>query len=368
MSLVSGPGFGGSSDDLLYLEKHVDYISSLDKRSDEYEYWLTEHLRLNGIYWGLTALYILKRPLALPRDELISFVMQCWHPESGGFGAAPGHDPHMLYTCSAVQILAMTDALHVLDQPEVEGSSQSKRDCIGTCEICEPTIFRTTKPLLTLRIVISSLQDPQTGTFHGDEFGEPDTRFLYNAFNALSLLKLLHLVDVPLAVSYIEACANADGGYGTVPGAESHSGQIFVCLAALSIAEALQSSVLDRPEKRDRLAGWLAERQLTSGPGSGGLNGRPEKKEDVCYSWWVVSSLAILDRVHWLDRPALRAFILSCQDPEHGGISDRPGDVVDVFHTHFGLAGLSLVEWSQRRDDKAGQSRTLLDIEEIDPV
>ena len=26
-----------------------------------------------------------------------------------------------------------------------------------------------------------------------------------------------------------------------------------------------------------------------------------------------------------------------------GGIADRPGDMVDVFHTVFGLAGLSLV-------------------------
>lgn len=31
------------------------------------------------------------------------------------------------------------------------------------------------------------------------------------------------------------------------------------------------------------------------------------------------------------------------QDPEGGGIADRPGDMVDVFHTVFGLAGLSLL-------------------------
>jgi geranylgeranyl transferase type-2 subunit beta len=30
----------------------------------------------------------------------------------------------------------------------------------------------------------------------------------------------------------------------------------------------------------------------------------------------------------------------SFQDPEGGGIADRPGDMVDVFHTHFGIAGL----------------------------
>lgn len=34
----------------------------------------------------------------------------------------------------------------------------------------------------------------------------------------------------------------------------------------------------------------------------------------------------------------------SRQDYDQGGLSDRPGNVVDVFHTHFGLAGLSLLE------------------------
>jgi len=31
------------------------------------------------------------------------------------------------------------------------------------------------------------------------------------------------------------------------------------------------------------------------------------------------------------------------QDAEDGGISDRPEDAVDVFHTFFGVAGLSLM-------------------------
>ena len=89
----------------------------------------------------------------------------------------------------------------------------------------------------------------------------------------------------------------------------------------------------------DRLGAWLSERQLSSG----GLNGRPEKLVDVCYSWWVGSSLAMIDRLHWLDQEKLTTFILQCQDPDQGGIADRPEDMVDVFHTVFGIAGLSLV-------------------------
>ena len=34
---------------------------------------------------------------------------------------------------------------------------------------------------------------------------------------------------------------------------------------------------------------------------------------------------------------------LESQDPDKGGIADRPGDMVDVFHTNFGIAGLSLI-------------------------
>ncbi len=100
----------------------------------------------------------------------------------------------------------------------------------------------------------------------------------------------------------------------------------------------------------ESLGWWLAERQLPCG----GLNGRPEKKEDVCYSWWVLSALSILGRMSWIDRDKLGQFILSCQDREAGGISDRPGNMADVFHTYFGIAGLSLLGFP--------------DLEPIDPV
>jgi len=87
------------------------------------------------------------------------------------------------------------------------------------------------------------------------------------------------------------------------------------------------------------LGWWLCERQLPTG----GLNGRPEKKQDVCYSWWVMSSLSMLGRISWIDKAKLGSYILSCQDDKDGGISDRPGNMADVFHTYFGIAGLSLL-------------------------
>ena len=128
-------------------------------------------------------------------------------------------------------------------------------------------------------------------------------------------------------------CSNFDGGFGATEGAESHAAQVFTCLGALSILRALHHV------DQEMLAWWLAERQVPSG----GLNGRPQKLEDVCYSWWVLSSLSLLGRLHWIDAAKLRGFILSAQDPDRGGIADRPENVADVFHTVFGVAGLSLL-------------------------
>jgi geranylgeranyl transferase type-2 subunit beta len=88
------------------------------------------------------------------------------------------------------------------------------------------------------------------------------------------------------------------------------------------------------------LGWWLCERQCDSG----GLNGRPEKQADVCYSWWILSSLSILGRTSWIDCTKLADFIVKCQDPE-GGISDRPGNMADVFHTFFGISGLLLLHY-----------------------
>jgi geranylgeranyl transferase type-2 subunit beta len=118
---------------------HVKYVQSLDTKKDEYDYWLTEHLRMNGLYWGLTALFLLRHPDALPRDETIDFVLSCQH-ENGGFGAAPGHDAHMLSTVSAVQILALLDAF---DDLEKRGKG---KDAVGKCE-SPNSLFRPCLPL-----------------------------------------------------------------------------------------------------------------------------------------------------------------------------------------------------------------------------
>lgn len=48
--------------------------------------------------------------------------------ENGGFGAAPGHDAHLLYTVSAVQVLATVDGLG-----ELERRGQGGKMGVGKC-------------------------------------------------------------------------------------------------------------------------------------------------------------------------------------------------------------------------------------------
>ena len=53
--------------------------------------------------------------------------------------------------------------------------------------------------------------------------------------------------------------------------------------------------------------------------------------------------LSILGRVDWINRDRLASFIGKAQDPDDGGIADRPDDMPDIFHTFFGLSGLCLL-------------------------
>lgn len=299
--------------------KHVNYVLSLEaatKKSDLL--YFTDHKRLSGVYWALSSLALLGEQASLPESRILNYVLSCYQtnltlhvpgpgppPEEtaplAAFSGNSDQDPHLLYTLSGVQLLAMYDKLDRIDADAVAS-------------------------------YVAGLQQPD-GSFAGDCWGEVDSRFSYCALLTLAILGRLHAVDAAKAVEYVLSCVNFDGGFGCIPGAESHAGQVFCCVGALKICGALHR--IDG----ELLGWWLCERQLECG----GFNGRPDKREDVCYSWWVLSSLAMLDKVSWIDGAKLDAFIRQCQDEDEGGIADRPGDMPDVFHTFFGLAGLALL-------------------------
>lgn len=49
--------------------------------------------------------------------------------DSGGFGAAPGHDAHLLCTCYAVQVLTMVDGIGELEKRGKEGGTMAVGKC-----------------------------------------------------------------------------------------------------------------------------------------------------------------------------------------------------------------------------------------------
>ena len=149
----------------------------------------------------------------------------------------------------------------------------------------------------------------------------------------MKILEKLSMLNVPAAVDFVMSCRNFDGGFGGLPLMESHAAYVFCCVGAVVAAGSL--SRIDK----ESLGKWLSRRQTAEG----GFNGRPEKLPDVCYSWWVLSSLAMIGKTSMADLEALEQYILRCQDGNGGGISDRPVNEVDVFHTFFGIASLSLI-------------------------
>lgn len=288
--------------------KHVNFITEQESHRS-FEYWLSEHLRMNGLYWGITALITMNELEVLPKSEVIDYVFSCWDEKSGAFGSFPKHDAHMLSTLSALQILSIYD-------PKLSNILPiEKKD--------------------KLIKFITGLQLPN-GSFQGDKYGELDTRFVYTAVYSLYLLGSLTKEIGDSASQFILKCLNFDGGFGLVSGAESHGAQAFTCIGTLAITKNLD---LINAKDKSKLVEWLVERQTDTG----GFNGRPEKLLDVCYSWWVLSSLDMLDNKDKVDLDKLEKFILSCQDLENGGFSDRPDNQTDVYHTCFAITALSLI-------------------------
>lgn len=91
------------------------------------------------------------------------------------FGGNIGHDGHLLYTLSAIQILALYDEISLLDD-------------------IRSSIIQ----------FVAGLQQPD-GSFVGDKWGEIDSRFSYCALNILALLGELNsgVINVEKAVEYV---------------------------------------------------------------------------------------------------------------------------------------------------------------------
>ena len=290
----------------LYVSKHLNYLQNLDKTRDKNSigFYFNEHLKVSALYWGCSALNLLNNLSSHNKTETINFLLKCQNP-NGGFGGSIGQDSHITSTHYALLTLAQFNSLNLISAEPIAN-------------------------------YIKSLQNSD-GSFKGDEYAETDSRFSYCAVAILKIINKLNenYINIPKATEYVLSCQNFDGGFGSIPGAESHGAYCFTCIGFLSVTN--QLNLINKFETGK----WLAERQTHLG----GFNGRPEKLPDVCYSWWVLSSMSMIGTESFFNKELLIKFILECQDEELGGIGDRPGNYHDVFHTFFGLCGLSLMKY-----------------------
>ena len=59
--------------------------------------------------------------------------------------------------------------------------------------------------------------------------------------------------------------------------------------------------------------------------------GRPEKLPDVCYSWWVLASLQIIGRIHWISKVC--ALTQVC-------LLHLPANTLYSMYTYMGAGGI----------------------------
>jgi geranylgeranyl transferase type-2 subunit beta len=64
---------------------------------------VSDYLRMSGLYWSLTFLDLGGAMEQLDKEEIVKFLKRNQH-ESGGFRPCDGHDAHLLYSLSALQV------------------------------------------------------------------------------------------------------------------------------------------------------------------------------------------------------------------------------------------------------------------------
>eukprot|EP00128_Syssomonas_multiformis_P000600 Colp12_sorted_trinity150504_noHs@34453 len=165
--------------------------------------------------------------------------------------------------------------------------------------------------------------------------GEKDIRFVYCACCISYMLDDWSGVDKDLAAKYIMSTQAYDYAFGQTPEMEGHGGSTFCGVAALVLMDKLNEYM---PEaSRQKLLLWCLNRQ------QGGFQGRPNKPEDTCYSFWVGATIKLLDGFKFVDHDENARWLYSCQS-KYGGFSKWPDTYPDALHAYFGVCGFSLMD------------------------
>ena len=197
---------------------------------------------------------------------------------------------------------------------------------------------------------LANMQQPD-GCFCVYPRGESDMRACYAAASIAALCGLSTLtsqnqtatIDWNKTVQFIKSCQNYDGGFGALPGRESHGGYTFCAVATLALlsgninapALGLHDAFFLSDLSRDRLLHWLVHRQMST---EGGFQGRVNKLVDGCYSYWIGAVLNLFNSTYinrdefplqepacvWNPDALIRFLLQCCQSVPSGGMLDKP--------------------------------------------
>ncbi|KAK8671712.1 hypothetical protein V6N13_038299 [Hibiscus sabdariffa] len=151
-------------------------------------------------------------------------------------------------------------------------------------------------------------------------------------------------MDKEKAKDYILNCQSYDGGFGLMPGLESHGGGTYCAVASLRLMGYIEDDLLSKNATSfvvnvPLLLDWCMQRHAIDG----GFQGRANKYSDTCYAFWVGAVLKILGGYKLIDKIALRRFLLTCQY-EFGGFRKYPRELPDLYHSYYGFTAFSLLE------------------------
>ncbi|KRX00858.1 Terpenoid cyclases/protein prenyltransferase alpha-alpha toroid [Pseudocohnilembus persalinus] len=196
---------------------------------------------------------------------------------------------------------------------------------------------------------------------------EADLRFIYAAVVVSSLINDFSGLNLEKTVNFILSCQNhQNGGFGLLPGLESHGGATYCALSSLKIL-----NKLNLIQNKNKLIYWLVSRQNEYQEEDGnlqekldivfsqknqktqenqakitkitGINGRTNKIPDSCYSFWVGTSLEILGFQSFLNSEKIEQFLQTCYLTEIGFSKYPFYQQPDPIHTLHSLYGLQQI-------------------------
>ncbi|KAF2359125.1 PFTB repeat [Trinorchestia longiramus] len=222
---------------------------------------------------------------------------------------------------------------------------------------------------------VASLQCPDGSFFSNCGGSENDLRFVYCAAVVCYLLGDMQAINASAAIRYVKDClvsrphvpwfndtckdarrarlraARAFKRRPTTENEIAYKKAKSKCRYIFKRAR-LNSSCSLSMEELHGLVRWLLMRQENEAGRvateeinilAGGIQGRPNKPADTCYTFWIGAALKMLGCADMLDKPLLQQFVLSTQDPLTGGLSKHSNGQPDGMHTFLGLSGLAVL-------------------------